>query len=151
MDYCWNCDTEATHVYRNTYNRPTYLCQTCADAFETGYAYGEEHASNIPVPIDDWEDDDTPELSEPAVTPDIIAEVLYHIDQIENGPLFPEFECAGNLKAYLERLGITQLTLPDGRTVALRAQYIHRTNYYVDITSEYDTESWEAGYELETE
>ena len=105
----------------------------------------------MPALIDGWEEDSTPEQAEPVVTTDIIADVLYHIDQIENGPLFPEYECAGNLKAYLEQLGITKLTLPDGRTVALRAQYIHRTNYYVDITSEDDTESWEAGYELETE
>ena len=150
MDYCWNCDTEATHVYRNHRKECKYLCTTCADAFEVGYCYGQE-GGDTPAPIDGWEDDDTPEQAEPVITPDIIADVLYHIDQIENGPLFPEFECAGNLKAYLERLGITQLTLPDGRTVALRAQHIRRTNYTIDITSDGDTESWEAGYELETE
>ena len=150
MPYCWNCDTEATHVYRNHRKERKYLCTTCADAFEVGYCYGQEDG-DMPALIDGWEEDSTPEQAEPVVTTDIIADVLYHIDQIENGPLFPEYECAGNLKAYLEQLGITKLTLPDGRTVALRAQYIHRTNYYVDITSEYDTESWEAGYELETE
>ena len=150
MPYCWNCDTEATHVYRNHRKERKYLCTTCADAFEVGYCYGQEDG-DMPALIDGWEEDSTPEQAEPVVTTDIIADVLYHIDQIENGPLFPEYECAGNLKAYLERLGITQLTLPDGRMVALRAQYIHRTNYYVDITSEGDTESWEAGYELETE
>ena len=137
MAYCWNCDTEATHVYRNHRKERKYLCTTCADAFEVGYCYGQE-GGDMPTPIDGWEEDNTPEQADPVVTPDIIADVLYHINQIENGPLFPEFECAGNLKAYLERLGITQLTLPDGRTVALRAQYIHRTNYYVDITSEDD-------------
>ena len=150
MPYCWNCDTEATHVYRNHRKERKYLCTTCADAFEVGYCYGQEDG-DMPALIDGWEEDSTPEQADPVVTTDIIADVLYHIDQIENGPLFPEYECAGNLKAYLERLGITKLTLPDGRTVALRAQYIHRTNYYVDITSEDDTESWEAGYELETE
>jgi|CXWK01.1.fsa_nt_gi hypothetical protein len=150
MPYCWNCDTEATHVYRNHRKERKYLCTTCADAFEVGYCYGQEDG-DMPALIDGWEEDSTPEQAEPVVTTDIIADVLYHIDQIENGPLFPEYECAGNLKAYLEQLGITKLTLPDGRTVALRAQYIHRTNYYVDITSEDDTESWEAGYELETE
>ena len=150
MPYCWNCDTEATHVYRNHRKERKYLCTTCADAFEVGYCYGQEDG-DMPALIDGWEEDSTPEQAEPVVTTDIIADVLYHIDQIENGPLFPEYECAGNLKAYLEQLGITKLTLPDGRTVALRAQYIHRTNYDVDITSEDDTESWEAGYELETE
>ena len=150
MPYCWNCDTEATHVYHNHRKERKYLCTTCADAFEVGYCYGQEDG-DMPALIDGWEEDSTPEQAEPVVTTDIIADVLYHIDQIENGPLFPEYECAGNLKAYLEQLGITKLTLPDGRTVALRAQYIHRTNYYVDITSEDDTESWEAGYELETE
>ena len=150
MPYCWNCDTEATHVYRNHRKERKYLCTTCADAFEVGYCYGQEDG-DMPALIDGWEEDSTPEQAEPVVTTDIIADVLYHIDQIENVPLFPEYECAGNLKAYLEQLGITKLTLPDGRTVALRAQYIHRTNYYVDITSEDDTESWEAGYELETE
>ena len=41
--------------------------------------------------------------------------------------------------------------LANGRTVALRAQHIRRTNYTIDITSDGDTESWDAGYELETE
>ena len=150
MPYCWNCETEATHVYRNHRKERKYLCTTCADAFEVGYCYGQEDG-DTPAPIDDCEDDDTHEPCEPAVTSEIIAKVLYHIDQMENGPLFPEFECAGNLKAYLERLGITQLTLPDGRTVALRAQRTRRTDYAIDITIDGETESWEAGYELEDE
>ena len=42
MPYCWNCDTEATHVYRNHRKERKYLCTTCADAFEVGYCYGQE-------------------------------------------------------------------------------------------------------------
>lgn len=150
MPYCWNCETEATHVYRNHRKERRYLCTTCANAFEVGYAYGQEDG-DTPMPIDGWEEDDTPEQSEPDITPEIIAGVLYHIDQIENGPLFPEYESAANLKAYLEQLGITQLTLPDGRTVALHSEHIHRINHSIDITGDDGTESWEAGYELVTE
>ncbi|MBX7254393.1 MAG: hypothetical protein K1X50_20605 [Candidatus Promineofilum sp.] len=150
MPYCWNCDTEATHVYRNHRKERKYLCTTCADAFEVGYCYGQE-GGDIPAPIDGWEEDDNVEQSEPDITPEIIANILYHIDQIENGPLFPEYEPAANLKAYLERLGITQLTLPDGRTVALSTEHIHRVNHSIDITTDGDTQSWEAGYELVTE
>ena len=149
MPYCWNCEAEATHVYCNHRKERRYLCTTCADAFEIGYYYGQE-GGETPAPIDDWEDDDAAEQLQPTVTPEIAAEVSYHIDQIENGPIFPEFECAANLKGYLGRLGITELTLPDGRVVALRTQRVCRTNYSIDITTDGETESWEAGYEQES-
>ena len=66
MPYCWNCDTEATHIYRNHRKERKYLCTTCADAFEVGYCYGQE-GGDTPAPIDGWEDDDTPEQAEPVI------------------------------------------------------------------------------------
>lgn len=152
MPYCWNCDSEATHVYPNHRKEPRYLCTTCADAFNVGYLYGQEGGDDA-TPIDAWEEeeDETPEQPQPAVTASAITGILYHIDRMENGYLFPECEHAGILKQCLERLGMTQVALPDGRAVALRAEHTHRTDYYIDITSDAGVVAWEAGYEEETE
>lgn len=67
MPYCWNCDTEATHVYHNHRKERRYLCTSCADAFNVGYLYGQEGGDDA-TPIDAWEEeeDGTPEQARPA-------------------------------------------------------------------------------------
>jgi hypothetical protein len=152
MPYCWNCDTEATHVYHNHRKERRYLCTTCADAFNVGYLYGQEGGDDATL-IDTWgeEEDDTPEQARPASPDNLIPGIFYHLDRMEHGSLFPQGEHAANLKHCLEQLGTPQLTLPDGRTVALRAEHTYRANYTIDITSDAGVVAWEAGYEEEAE
>ncbi len=37
--FCLNCDADAVYFYRNDKGGKSFLCQTCADAFELGQTY----------------------------------------------------------------------------------------------------------------
>ena len=41
MDYCTNCDTEATKVVEHANGSRTLLCSTCATSYEWGQDAGE--------------------------------------------------------------------------------------------------------------
>ena len=155
MPTCWNCDTEATEVYRDEHGQRKFLCDTCAEAWKSGYIYAADGHDVWPMPLDVWGDDTATPASQPAsgVEPlilddDLLDALARRVEQIETAPLFPEFEQPSALYELMTELGIDSFTLPDGRIVHRRAECVQRTNFTIQIDNTNGTrDHHEAGYE----
>ena len=53
---CLNCGNYATKVYVNDEGVPCFLCASCADAWELGYWYGQNHPETFLARIDEYDD-----------------------------------------------------------------------------------------------
>ena len=153
MPICWNCDTEATEAYCDERGTRKFLCDTCAEAWKSGYTYAANGSDTWPVPLDGWGDDATPAPqpargNEPIIMDeDLLEAFARRVEQIETPPLFPEYEQPANLYELMADLGIDSFTLTDGRVVRRIAESIHRTNYYIQIDNgDGTTDDHEAGY-----
>ena len=149
MPICWNCDTEATEVYRDEHGVRKFLCDTCADAWKAGYTYAANSSDTWPVPLAGWGDDTAP-APQPArsAEPILMEAFAQRVEQMETAPLFPEYEQPANLYELMTELGIDSFTLTDGRVVRRHAECIRRTNYYIQIDNgDGTTDDHEAGYQ----
>ena len=153
MPICWNCDTEATEVYRDEHGARKFLCDTCAEAWKSGYTYAANGNDIWPVPLDGWGDDATPAAqparsNEPIIMDeDLLEAFAQRVEQMETAPLFPEYEQPGNLYDLMTELGIDSFTLRDGRVVHRHAEVVQRTNLFIRIDNgDGTTDDHEAGY-----
>ena len=155
MPICWNCDTEATEAYRDEHGVRKFLCDTCAEAWKSGYTYAANGTDTWPVPLDGWSDDATTPAAQSAVSPlpspidaELLDELAWHVERIETAPLFTMYQQPGALYELMAELGIDSFTLPDGRTVRCHAECVQRTYYTIQIDNgDGTTDDHEAGYQ----
>ena len=154
MPICWNCDTEATEAYRDEHGVRKFLCDTCAEAWKSGYTYAANGSDTWPVALDGWGDDGATPAPQPAgraepilMDEDLLEAFAQRVEEMETAPLFPEYEQPANLYDLMTELGIDSFTLTDGRVVRRHAECIQRTNYYIQIDNgDGTTDDHEAGY-----
>ena len=51
---CLNCGNYATKVYVSDEGTPCFLCASCADAWELGHWYGQNHPESALARIDEY-------------------------------------------------------------------------------------------------